>query len=906
MWNPQLAIHTLPASEIGQVLQSRDRGLSAVEVHDRLLKYGKNQLTPPARFHWVRGLLKQFANWFSLLLNVAAIACFIAESIQPGQGMGVLGWALLGVSLLNGVFSYAQVRRAERAMQALQKFLPQRVTVVRQGVEQEILSESIVPGDVLVVAEGERIPADARLIDVESLLVNNAPLTGESRSQVMTSAAVTGPFMDSPNIVFAGSLVIRGRGRAVVFATGHDTAFGTIAAQARDLYRPQSTLQRETTRMIRILTGIAFIMGVVFFVYGIATGQSLWVSIVFMLGIIVANVPEGLLPTFTLAMAVASTRMARKNVLVRSLEAVETLGAVHVICTDKTGTLTRNDLVVTATVDPLSGAELTSPARIGGVLRTAVIASEVHGVPDANDRDPSTRWQGDPLDVAVVLRYAEQVGPPDAILKQTRRHFPFDLEKRREAGIHADDHEVVFAVKGAWESLRPLIGYITSSEQEPALPASDTALTQCDHVMQQHARQGKRVIAVAYCRLPGLPDPAAVEESMELSLVLIGFVVLEDPLREDIPQAVQACHDAGIRVIMITGDHAETAWAIANNCKIVQSHQNLTDGLLLGIDLDRLSGAELQTRLRAGVNVFARTTPDHKLKIVHALQGLGSVVAMTGDGVNDAPALKAANVGIAMGRSGTDVARESADIVLLDDHFASIVAGVELGRAVYANMRKFTTYVLASNIPELVPFLVYILFPVPLALTVIQILLIDLGTDLLPAIGLGQEPPEAETMKRPPRPLHERLLSLPIMFTAYLFLGMIQAGWAMTMFFVVLTAGGWTWGQTLAADDPLYRSATGITLVSVILLQIGNVIGRRSEMRSGLDARLGRNRLIVLGIALEVLLTWAILYFPPMQYILGTGPVPWELYALAWLGIPLLLLLDTCRKRINRHRARRL
>jgi sodium/potassium-transporting ATPase subunit alpha len=897
-------IHEVAAEEAFGLLRSRREGLGEAEVVSRRREAGPNRLEPPSRLRWLRSLVRNLTNFFSILLDIASAACFVAERLQPGEGMLVLGWALLGVSLLNSLFAFAQEMRAERVMEELRKFLPDLVQVRRGGREQHLPADALVPGDVVLLGEGDRIPADGRLVESEDLLVNSAPLTGEARWQPMTSAAIKGRLIDSANIVFAGCTVVRGSGSALVFATGHHTVFGKLAALSRDVRRPPSPIERETNRMIRVLTVIAISMGVLFFLYGLATGRSLWVNIVFMLGIIVANVPEGLLPTFTLALSMASLRMARKRVLVRSLPAVEALGAVHAVCTDKTGTLTKNELAIGAIVDPISGEPLTDPTAIRSVLKAALIASQVRhetGWPAAAPDSPAApAWLGDPLDVAVAQRYGELCGVPAEIITQTRRHFPFDLQKRREAGVYVNGNEVLFAVKGAWESLRPLIGFIEAPPGRAASPALPEKLAACDHIVRGRSMQAQRVIAVAYRWLAQVPDPKAKEESLGQSLVLMGFLALDDPLREQVPAAVANCHRAGIRVMLITGDHPDTAAAVAQQCGILPPDQPVDDCVLLGTELQRLSEDELVERLRGGLSVFARTTPEQKMKIVTALKRLGCIVGMTGDGVNDAPALKAADVGIAMGVSGTDVAREAADIVLLDDNFASIVSGVEEGRAIFANMQKFTTYVLASNVPEIVPFLLYIALPVPLALTVIQILSIDLGTDLLPAIGLGQEPPERDVMSRPPRRPNERLLSFPLMATAYLFLGPIQAAWSLFLFFVVLYQGGWRWGEELAPHDALYRVATGITLASIILMQIGNVVGRRSLRFSGLDAGLVRNRLILLGVAAEILFSWAILYLPTLQTFLGTGPVAWPMYALSWLGIPLIFGLDWLRKEVTK------
>jgi sodium/potassium-transporting ATPase subunit alpha len=831
------AIHKALSSDVFGLLDSRSDGLTLLEAATRLREVGPNRLTSASPFRWLYALAKRFSNFFSILLYFAAAACFMVEVMQPGQSMAVLGWALIGVAVLNAAFAFIQEYRAERTMEALKKYLPQIAHVRRGGKDLDIVADQIVPGDVLLVAEGDHISADARVVQSNDLLVNNAPLTGEARPVPLTSRPARGKLVDSLNIVFAGTSVLRGTGVAVVFATGHNTQFGKIASLSRDVRRPSSPIGRETSRMVRILTVVAVTMGTLFFMYGVISGRSLWVNLVFMMGIIVANVPEGLLPTLTLSLSLASQRMARRQVLVKGLEAVEALGAMHVICTDKTGTLTKNELAIARMVDGVHGNDVADGPALRSILQAALIASQVRG----NDK----RFSGDPLDVCVAEKYAQLFGVPAKIFSDTRRHFPFDLERRREAGLFDDGKVILFAVKGAWESLRPLIGHIEAPRRGIQLPAYDEALKACDTIVRRMSSLGQRVIAVAFSRLQALPDPTAAEESFEQNLVLKGFLALDDPIREDVPAAVASCHTAGIRVILVTGDHPDTAEAAARQCGILKA-QDLTEGrIVLGYDLASMTNDELVDRLRSSAAVFARATPEQKLKIVAALKRLGYVVGMTGDGVNDAPALKAADVGIAMGIGGTDVARESADVVLLDNSFASIVAGVEEGRAVFSNIQKFTTYVLASNIPEILPYLLYIVLPVPLALTIIQILSIDLGTDLLPAIGLGQEPPEPDVLKLPPRRSDERLLSFRVMATAYLFLGMIQAAFSLALFFIVLRQGGWEWGQELAPGDPLYQSATGITLASVILMQIGNLVGRRSIRQSGLDMGLLRNRLLL-------------------------------------------------------------
>ena len=895
-------IHNLAAGEVFRHLHSRPEGLRSQEVEERRSEVGSNSLQVERKLWWLGSLGRQFTNFFTLLLFISAAICFVANHLQPGENMDILGGALLGVAVLNAVFSFVQEFRAERAMEALRKFLPQKVMVRRGGEETQIQADDLVPGDVLLLREGDRIPADARLVEVGDLLVNNAPLTGESKAVALTTEAETVRINDSANLVFAGCSVLRGSALAVVFATGLRTEFGKIATLSHEVRRSRSPLEKETAHMVRILTSIAVAMGLGFFAYGVFTGRSLWVNLVFMMGIIVANVPEGLLPTFTLSLAVGSLRMARRNVLVKGLNAVEALGAVHVICTDKTGTLTLNRLAVSRVMAAGEGTDLAGDAR-SRCLELALVASEA--------RVTDNGFSGDPLDVAVAYAFGEAGGSVEDVVSSQIRAFAFDTDARRAGGIAEHGNRPVLAIKGAWETLRPLVKHIERGSGGEPNAVGERELEQADRVVHRLASNGYRVIAVAHRVLDAPPPEDARRDDLETELVLAGFLGLEDPIRPEVPEAVARCRSAGIKVMMITGDHPDTALSVARRTGIIDGKgddaesnsekpsPDVPDGAsITGDELADMRERDLVERLRAGARVFARTTPEQKMKIVGALHEMDLVVAVTGDGVNDAPALKAADIGIAMGNSGTDVAREAAQVILLDDNFASIVSGVEQGRTIFANIRKFTNYVLVSNGPEILPYLLFILFPVPLALTVIQILSIDLGTDIVPSMALGQEPPEPDTMEQPPRDRAQTLLTLPLMAHSYLFLGLIEAVFALSLFFWVLFEGGWQWGQELAASDLLYRSATGITLASIVLMQIGNLFGRRSRYGLGIDRAAFTNPLLVAGVVFEMVFSWGILYFPPLNVVLGTASVAWEVYAFAWLGIPLIFGLDYARKRI--------
>jgi sodium/potassium-transporting ATPase subunit alpha len=898
-------IGQIPLDQVYGYLHSSPEGLRPEEVAERLAHVGPNRYEVVDRWKLVRALARQFTNFFAILLVLSAAICFIAHRINPGEGMGVLGWALIAVALLNALFSFFQEYRAEKAMEALKRFLPHLVEVSRGNRISRVAATEIVPGDVVILSEGDKLAADVRIVAAEGLMLDNAPLTGESAAIRLSAQARDKSLEECENIGFAGCTVVKGTGRGVVFATGLRTRFGRIAHLSQTIRRTSSPLEREISRMIRTLTIIACSMGFSFFLYGLASGKPLWMNLVFMMGIIVANVPEGLLPTLTLALAMGSLRMAGKQVLVTSLNAVEALGAVHVICTDKTGTLTLNRLTITGMIDPCSGAAL--PPEEEQLLTTlALAASDV--------RQSAEQMLGDPLDVAVARHFISLgLGDLGQARQEVARSFAFDVEKRRSGGIVHHRGKLLFGVKGAFEAIRPMVtsvGMGTTNQTQEQPQNWDRVLARqladSETIMQQLAARGLRVIAVAYrpltpeeaAQLPADEDSAA---TLERDLILAGFIGIEDPVRPEVPAAVIKCHRAGIEVLMITGDHPATALAVAAKAGIVRAGET---GHLTGEQLKTLTVAALTEQLQQGVRIFARTTPEQKMKIVTALKHMDKVVAMTGDGVNDAPALRAADVGIAMGRQGTDVARESAQIILLDDNFASIVDGIEEGRTVFENMKKFTSYVLVSNGPEILPYLLYIVLPVPLALNIIHILSIDLGTDLVPSMGLGQEPADPEVMDQPPRDLSRGLLTPQLMVRSYCFLGMIEGLWALFLFFYVLIDGGWRYGQPLTDSSPLHRSAAGITLATILLMQIGNLVGRRYERRSGLDRGLFRNRLLLAGMLIQIVLSWALLYWPPLQRALNTGPVAPAVYGLACLGIVIIFGIDYLRKYLVNQRKR--
>jgi sodium/potassium-transporting ATPase subunit alpha len=861
-----MRIHQLSPLDAVASLKSTAVGLSRAEVERRQHEYGRNEMVKVAREPlWLR-LIKEFITFFSLILWVAAGLAFFAAWSDPGQEMAKVGYAIVTVILVSGLFSFWQEYRVEQTLTALRKLLPQQAQVLRDGKITRVPAEQLVPGDIVQLEPGDKIPADCRLIEAFGTRVNNSAVTGESLPKAReANPSEVDDLIDSKNVVLAGTSIVSGQAKAVVFATGMHTEFGKIAHLTQTAGEEISPLRKEIAHLSRLTAILAVLIGLIFFSLGWVIGIPVWKAFIFAIGIIVAMVPEGLLPTLTLALVLATQRMAKRNVLIRYLPSVETLGSTTVICTDKTGTLTQNHMVVRRFYlgeTFYSPAEVKQNLGLADLYRPFFLAARMcHDLKETESHGKSA-FLGDPMEVALVEMAQHFIsGLP---VYPRLDEIPFDADRMRLSTVHQAPDGPALYCKGAPESVLPLCQHILiDGKIQPLGVEARLNIVQAQDAM---AHQGLRVLAFASRKQAVGYD----RERLEEDLVFAGLTGLEDPPRPEVPEALRKCQEAGIKVIMVTGDHPRTATAIAREIGLVKSD---SPTIITGEQLRRFSTIQLQLALDAQEIIFARVIADQKMHIVEALKKKGQIVAVTGDGVNDAPALKAAHIGIAMGIAGTDVAKEAADMVLLDDNFASIVNAVEEGRAVFENIRKFLTYVLVHNVAELIPYLGFLLFKIPLALTPIQALSIDMGSDTLSALGLGVERPDPQIMRRPPRPQGERLMNWPLAFRAYLFLGLIEAAAAMAAFFFVLNGAGWKYGQNLAAQNPIYMQATTACLSTIIVMQIVNVFLCRSATRSVFSTGIFGNMVIIFGVISEIAILLLINYTPWGNSLLGTAPI---------------------------------
>ena len=898
-------------------LHTTSTGLSQQEASTRLAKYGENTITREKQASQLLIFLKNFTSVMAILLWVSGFVAILSGTLE-------LGIAIWLVNIINGVFSYWQEHEAQKATNSLMKMLPTYTQVYRDGKLQQVNATQIVPGDVFNLQAGNAVPVDARLIKATSVQVDQSALTGESvpESKKVAFDAGQGEFAES-NLVYAGTTVGAGTATAVAFATGMHTEFGRIAALTQQQKRSLSPLQLELNRLTKQISLIAISLGVLFFVAAIFfVHYPVAQSFIFALGMIVAFIPEGLLPTVTLSLAQGVQRMAKKHALLKDLNSVETLGETTVICSDKTGTLTQNQMTVDHVWTPAHTYTVTGqgyvnngeiqlngqPIHYGSdpdldlLIRLVAFNNDTEVEPAKGKARP--KILGTPTEASLVILAQKSGIDTNAYTQKFPRlkELPFDSDRKRMTTIHQHDPQTLsICTKGSLSDLLPHCD--TIQENGKVRPLTQADKDAIDAANRKYAALGLRSIATAYREIPQAADKekqldGLTIETAETKLTFVGLAIMSDPPRPEIYAAIKKCHNASIKIIMVTGDSSLTAKSIAVKIGLTSDKARV----VTGTELDAMSKADLKQAL-AGEIIFARVAPEQKYKIVSTLQEMGEIVASTGDGVNDAPALKKADVGVAMGVTGTDVAKDAADMILTDDNFASIVAAIEEGRTVYSNIQKFLIYILNSNLPEAVPSALFLFSrgAIPLPLTVMQILTVDLGTDMMPALGLGSEKAEPGIMDKPPRARNAHLMSRTVLWKAFAWYGLIASIISSGAYFFVNHLDGWP-AHGLATSGSTYVMATTMTLAAIIFCQIAAAMNCRTENASVFKVGLFANRLVWFGIIFEIFLLALLSYTPFLQELFHTGPLALtDWIFLAIIPIP-LFLIEEGRKWLNRRR----
>jgi Ca2+-transporting ATPase len=870
-------------------------GLSNEEAARRLEKYGRNELAAKPPLAAWRRFLAQFQDVLVLLLLAATLISAALWLYERDAPLPYEAIAIFAVVLLNAVMGYLQETRAEAAVAALRAMTAAEATIVRGGHRRRTLASTIVPGDLIAVEEGDTVPADARIIESSALQTSEAALTGESLPVMKDAATIDGEMAvgDRHNMIFSGTAVTYGRGRAIVTATGMRTEMGRIAALLDTTSDERTPLQTELDRTGRVLglvvVTIAVVMIATILVVEDVRGLAAVLQVLILgVALAVAAVPEGLPAVVTAVLSIGVQRMARRRAIVRHLAAVETLGSATVIASDKTGTLTRNEMTVRVVAtasgrvsfggsgyDPAGEVRTERGDAIDGPLRVEVerVLAAVDRANNAEIQQKDGRWiiQGDPTEGALLVAARKAGLMHESLDSRLPRvaEVPFSSERKMMSTLHRDlerDRAILYS-KGAPEVLLPRCRYeLVGGEY---LPLTASRAQEILHLSEEFASQALRTLAVAGRPLPiQTADAAAADAALEQDMVFGALIGMIDPPRPEAKAAVARARGAGIRPMIITGDHPRTAAVIAKELGISDDGRAIT-----GAELEKLPADEL-ARVVGAVNVYARVNPEHKLKIVDALRASGAIVAMTGDGVNDAPALKRAHIGVAMGITGTDVSREAADIVLADDNFATIVAAVEEGRAIFANVRKFLRYLLSSNIGEVLTMFLGVVLAkriglhgegaVVLPLLATQILWINLVTDGPPALALGMDPPDERLMQQPPRPAREGVLTAR-MWRGIVGVGFVMAAGTLLVLDACLPGGAIEGHGTLA-----YAQTMAFT--TLVLFQMFNVFNARSDVRSAF-AGLFSNRWLWGATLLSLLLQTAVVYVPALQRAFGTVPL---------------------------------
>ena len=917
-------IFSLRVTEVYEDLETSPNGLSSSEADTRLALYGQNQLSKQKKTSFWAKLAREFSRTYALVLLIVGLVTLLQRDIA----MASIIWSIV---LGNIALSFWREYRAEQAIEKLRQILPSFAHVVRDGMENYIPSDQVVPGDVLVLAEGDNIPADARVIEEYGLRTNNSTLTGEAipaRKMADPSYQTGVSELELPNLIFAGTSVAAGTGRAVVYATGMMTQFGRIAHLTQTVEEEPTPFEKELNALSRLTSLVALSIGVIVALVGFfSLGLPLREITLLALGIAVAVVPEGLIATLTLSLAAAVQRLAQRGVLAKKLSTVEKLGQISVICTDKSGTLTQNQMTVrdiwvarkrikvTGVGYEPQGNFIPEPDSkpweqdLLCLLEAAACCNNAR-INSPSPEHPSWNSLGDQTEAAMKVAAMKAEITDDALQTIIPRlhELPFDAKRKRMTTIHKDINNEIAFIKGAPREVLQLCTRILVNDE--VLPLTRELRSEILAANDGYARGALRVLALARRELPSRSGPYT-PETIEQDLTFLGLMAMMDPPRPEVERAVRICREANIRIVMITGDYGLTAELLARRVGLLTRPDSI---ILTGSELDELSDVALQELLDKEV-LFARMAPEHKMRLVSAFQQRGDVVAVTGDGVNDAPALRKADVGVSMGIVGTDVAKEAADIILIQDNFGAIVTAIEEGRGVYDNIRKFITYIFASNIPEIMPFIVKANLPlIPLALSVRQILAIDLGTDMFPALALGMEKPEPDVMKRPPRPRNQPLLDRRLLLRAF-WLGAIEAALCFSGFLSVFIFSGYAGEIGLPFLSPLVKLfdfslslsfgqavilAATVYHASVVTSQVGNVLACRSDHMRGSALGWLSNRYLWLGILIELVGIVSLIYIPFLARVFNHAPLPGWMWFFLALNAFVIYSIEWIRKAIAR------
>ncbi|KKQ94769.1 MAG: ATPase, P-type (Transporting), HAD superfamily, subfamily IC [candidate division CPR2 bacterium GW2011_GWC1_39_9] len=868
--------HNRSIDDLLKEYKSSLAGLSSDEARKRLAEYGHNKIEAKKKTSLVKTFFMQFVDYLALMLVVASALSFVLGSF-------IEGFVIAGIIVLNATISFFQEFKAEKAIEALQKMVPQKATVIRNNSQHIIDVSEIVPGDILVLEEGSKIPADARLIKANSLYTNDFALTGESEPQLKFSDVIKEENLsvtEIDNMAFMGMSVSTGNAIALVVSTGMNTEFGKIAHLTTDLKTELSPLQIEVTHIGKIVSKLIFGLSFVIAIIGFFMHYGLLENIKFTIGVAAALVPEGLPATISLVLAIAVQRMARKKAIIKKLSAVETMGCITAIATDKTGTLTKNEMTVKdiffnnqnfhikGVGYDLGGEFQKNDKKISAqemkeldlFFKAAVLCNNA----SLHRHKNKTEVIGDQTEGALIMM-AEKAGikKEDFDKRFTEKlEIAFSSERKKMSTINKMGDQYFVFSKGAPQEIIKMCSKIRLNGKEIKL--NKNTIGEIEDKNNEYAGKAMRVLAVAY--KPIEKKNNYTDKEVEKDLIFLGLIAIIDPPREEVKDAVKLARKAGIKIFMVTGDYSLTAQAIAGKIGL---GENLP--IVTGTELNHFSDAKILNILKNNDSaIFSRVAPEHKMRIVKLLQKLGNIVAVTGDGVNDAPALKKANVGVAMGITGTDVSKEAASVVLADDSFASIIAAIKEGRVVYSNMKKFIKYVFSHNFSELFS----IVLSIPLgvtALTPILIFVIDLGSDIPPSLALSLDPEEPGVMDKPPRNQKKKIFNKRLM-RDMVFVGLMTGIFAVAFFAFVLVSGGWQWGTKLTTNDYLYRHATTATFAGIVLAQFFNSYYCRAPHSSILKS-FRENKKLLKANLFSLFLLLNVAYNPIFNKLFATAPL---------------------------------